>query len=104
MSHEKYQQFIRRMEKAQELSDKLLTNIKENQTDFENLDNAFKSLEDDYVYHFYHQSFKVFGAASQIKQAKELFERLAPDILLVFKSYYLAKWGGSYQSKALYLS
>lgn len=79
MSHEKYQQFIRRMEKAQELSDKLLANIKETQTEIENLDNTFKSLEQDYVYRFYHQSFKVFGAASQIKQAKELFERLAPD-------------------------
>ncbi|HEX8399322.1 MAG TPA: hypothetical protein VF644_17940 [Pyrinomonadaceae bacterium] len=67
------------MEKAQELNDKLLANMKENQTEIENLDNAFKSLEQDYVYRFYHQSFKVFGAASQIKQAKELFERLAPD-------------------------
>jgi hypothetical protein len=79
MSPEKYQQFIRRMEKVQELSDKLLANIKENQTEIENLDNVFKSLEEDYVYRFYHQSFKVFSAASQIKQAKELFERLAPD-------------------------
>lgn len=79
MSPEKYQQFMRRMEKAQELSDKLLANIKENQIEIENLFNAFKSLEEDYVYRFYHQSFKVFGAPSQIKQAKELFERLAPD-------------------------
>ena len=47
--------------------------------EIENLDNAFKSLEEDYVYRFYHQSFKVFSASSQIKQAKELFERLAPD-------------------------
>lgn len=67
------------MEKAQELSDNLLANIKENQTEIENLCLVFKTLEEDYVYRFYHQSFKVFGATGQIKQAKELFERLAPD-------------------------
>ncbi len=70
---------LNRREKARELSDKLLSNIKENRTEIENLRDVFKQFEEDYVYRFYHQSFKVFGAVVQIKQAKELFERLAPD-------------------------
>ncbi len=69
-----------RSEKAPELSDKLLENIKENRAEIERLCDVFRQLEEDYVYRFYHQSFKVFGATAQIKQAKELFERLAPDL------------------------
>ena len=68
-----------RREKANELSDKLLTNIKENKAEIEKLCDVFRQLEEDYVYRFYHQSFKVFGATEQLRQAKELFERLAPD-------------------------
>ncbi len=70
---------LSRREKAQELSDKLLANIKENKTEIKTLCDVLRRLEEDYVYRFYHQSFKVFGAVVQIKQAKELFERLAPD-------------------------
>jgi len=72
---------LSRREKAQELSDKLLANIKKNKAEIEKLRDVFRRLEEDYVYRFYHQSFKVFGATGQIKQAKELFERLAPDSL-----------------------
>ncbi len=79
MTPENLQKMLLRREKAQELSDKLLANIKENKAEIEKLRDIFKQLEEDYVYRFYHQSFKVFGATAQIKQAKELFERLAPD-------------------------
>lgn len=79
MTPKDFQKIMLRREKAQELSDKLLANIKENKAEIERLCDVFKQLEEDYVYRFYHQSFKVFGATAQIKQAKELFERLAPD-------------------------
>ena len=79
MTPEKLEKMLLRREKANELSDKLLSNIKANRAELESLCDVFKELEEDYVYRFYHQSFKVFGATAQIKQAKELFERLAPD-------------------------
>lgn len=76
---ENFQKMLLRREKANELSDRLLANIKQNKAEIEKLRDVFRQLEEDYVYRFYHQSFKVFGATAQIKQAKELFERLAPD-------------------------
>lgn len=79
MTPKDFQKIMLRREKAQELSDKLLANIKENKAEIERLCDVFKQLEEDYVYRFYHQSFKVFGANGQIKEAQELFERLAPD-------------------------
>ncbi len=79
MTPENLQKMLLRREKAQELSDKLLANIKKNKTEIEKLCDVFRQLEEDYVYRFYHQSFKIFGATAQIKQAKELFEWLAPD-------------------------
>ncbi len=79
MTPENLQIMLLQREKAQELSDKLLANIKENKTEIEKLCVIFRKFEEDYVYRFYHQSFKVFGATLQIEQAKELFERLAPD-------------------------
>ena len=79
MMPENLQKMLLRREKAQELSDKLLANIKESKAAIGELRDVFKQFEEDYVYRFYHQSLKVFGAVVQIKQAKELFERLAPD-------------------------
>ena len=38
----------------------------------------FVKNEPEYVYRFYHQSFKVFGMTEQIKYAKALFESRAP--------------------------
>lgn len=79
MTSEKLEKILLRREKANESSDKLLANIKENRAEIEKLCGFFKAFEEDYVYRFYHQSFKIFGATAQITQAKELFERLAPD-------------------------
>lgn len=79
MMPENLQKRMSRQEKAQESSDKLLANIKENKAEIEKLLDVFRQFEEDYVYRFYHQSFKVFGAAAQIKQAVELFQKIAPD-------------------------
>lgn len=79
MTPEKMEKLLLRRKKADELINKLLANIKENRAEIESLRDVFLKLEEDYVYRFYHQSFKVFGATTQIKQAKELFQKLAPD-------------------------
>lgn len=67
------------MDFRQEQSDKLLINIKNNLSEIESLYNVFHTFEEDYVYRFYHQSFKVFGALNEIEQAVLLFEKIAPD-------------------------
>ncbi len=67
------------MDFRQQQSDKLLNHIKDNLSDIESLYKIFLTVEEDYVYRFYHQSFKVFGAASEIERAVHLFERIAPD-------------------------
>ena len=67
------------MKTRQDRSEKLLSRIKANLPEIENLYSVFKSYEEDYVYRFYHQSFKVFGAIEEIKKARDLFEKIAPD-------------------------
>ncbi len=89
MTLENIQNILLPQEKVQELSDKLLANIKENTEEIEQLCKFFRKLEEDYVYRFYHQSFKVFGAIDQVGQAKELFERLAPDSIPLNKWFCL---------------
>lgn len=79
MTPENFQKMLLRREKAQALSDELLANIKRNKAEIERLSDVFHQLEEDYVYRFYHQSFKVFDAVAQIRQAIELFQKLAPD-------------------------
>ena len=95
MTPENLQKMLLRREKAQELSNKLLANIKQNKAEIEKLCDIFKGFEEDYVYRFYHQSFKIFGATAQIKQAVELFERLAPD------SFPLNEWFCSIADEAI---
>ncbi len=95
MMLENLQKMLPRRKKTQELGDKLLANIKENKAALGKLCDVFKQFEEDYVYRFYHQSFKVFGATTQIKQAKELFERLAPD------SFPLNEWFCSIADEAV---
>ena len=67
------------MNTRQDQSEKLLNRIKANLPEIENLYRVFTGYEEDYVYRFYHQSFKVFGAIEEIKKAKDLFEKIAPD-------------------------
>ena len=67
------------MDLRQEQSDKLLISIKNNLSEIESLYDVFNTFEVDYVYRFYHQSYKVFGALNQIEMAVLLFEKIAPD-------------------------
>ncbi len=61
-----------------EQSDKLLNHIKEHLSDIESLYMVFLGVEEGYIYRFYHQSYKIFGAVGEIKRAVDLFERIAP--------------------------
>ncbi|MBA4124296.1 MAG: hypothetical protein H0X72_17780 [Acidobacteria bacterium] len=67
------------MNTKQDQSERLLDRIKANLPEIESLYRIFIGYEEDYVYRFYHQSFKVFGAIEEIKKAKDLFEKIAPD-------------------------
>ena len=79
MDSETLEKVLLQREEIQQSSEKLLSNIKQNKTEIEKRLRIIKRLEEDYVYRFYHQSFKVFGATGEIRQTKELFEKLAPD-------------------------
>jgi len=67
------------MNTKQDQSERLLDRIKANLPEIESLYRIFSGYEEDYVYRFYHQSFKVFSAIEEIKKAKDLFEKIAPD-------------------------
>ncbi|CAN5289648.1 hypothetical protein BH20ACI1_BH20ACI1_24520 [soil metagenome] len=67
------------MDKRQKQSDDILQAIKANFEEIQTLHELFAGLEEDYVYRFYHQSFKVFGMNDVVKQAITLFEKIAPD-------------------------
>jgi hypothetical protein len=67
------------MDIKQTQSELLLNKIKANLAEIERLYKNFISVEEDYIYRFYHQSFKVFGAVEEIKTARVLFEKIAPD-------------------------
>ncbi len=60
-------------------SELLLNKIKANLAEIERLYKNFIPFEEDYIYRFYHQSFKVFGAVEEIRAARILFEKIAPD-------------------------
>ena len=67
------------MDFRQEQSDRLLINIKNNLSEVESLYKIFRMVEEDYVYRFYHQSYKVFGAVNEVESAVHLFEKIAPE-------------------------
>jgi hypothetical protein len=67
------------MDVKQTQSELLLNKIRANLAEIESLYKNFISFEEDYIYRFYHQSFKVFGAVEEIKTARILFEKIAPD-------------------------
>lgn len=58
---------------------KLLENIKLRKAEISSAHCSFTSLEPEYIYRFYHQSFKVFWFADIFKNAKNLFTELAPN-------------------------
>jgi hypothetical protein len=57
----------------------LLGAVKEHLEEIDALLEGFESLEEDAVYRYYHQSFKVYGVQRAIKRVQQLFEALAPD-------------------------
>ncbi len=59
--------------------EQLLNQIKFNFDEITALHRVFIGFEEDFVYRFYHQSFKVFGAVDLIKEAKDLFDKIAPE-------------------------
>lgn len=67
------------MNTKQNKTETLLYQIRNNLSEIESLYRVFVSCEEDYIYHFYHQSFKVFVAIEEIKRAKDLFEIIAPE-------------------------
>jgi hypothetical protein len=76
-------------------ANRLLENIRQHRDAVNRLLSEFGGYEPDFVYRFYHQSFKVFGAKPFIEQAKSLFEQLAP------KSVSLNTWFCSIVDKAI---
>lgn len=67
------------MEKKKQTEAELLANAKARLPDIEALLAAFERAEEDAVYRYYHQSFKVFGQQAMIRRARELLHHLAPD-------------------------
>lgn len=59
-------------------SDVLLVDIKASLTSIEALLERFNMLEEDKIYRFYHQSFKVFALQTPVREAVALFELLRP--------------------------
>ncbi|MDQ6776434.1 MAG: hypothetical protein M3071_09520 [Actinomycetota bacterium] len=56
----------------------LLDAIKTQLTRIDELCEAFDRAEEDGVYRYYHQSFKVYGLQSLIRRAMSLFDEVAP--------------------------
>lgn len=55
----------------------LLNNIKLNINEILDLHKDFTRSEEDLIYRFYHQSFKVFGVINLIAKARILFDKIA---------------------------
>lgn len=66
-----------------ETGGQLLNNIKERKNDIESLLSNLSRAEPDFVYRFYHQSFKVFYTIELIKLAYDLFKQLSPNSALL---------------------
>jgi hypothetical protein len=61
------------------LAEELLANIKAKLDIVEPLSRSFAKSEAEFVYRFYHQSFKVFGYKELIRYAVSFFESLSPN-------------------------
>ncbi len=57
----------------------LLESIKRRLPEIDELLATLAGMEEDSVYRYYHQSFKVYGLQTAIEQAQALIEGLAPD-------------------------
>ncbi len=66
-------------EKKKQIEAELLANAKARLRDIEALLTGFERAEEDAVYRYYHQSFKVFSQQAMIRRARELLRDLAPE-------------------------
>jgi len=58
---------------------KLLRVLKEHQAELVKLQNGLSWLEEDGVYRFYHQSFKVYYLQEGTRKITELFKKILPE-------------------------
>jgi hypothetical protein len=65
-------------EKQRFLANQLLTNIKSNLNIVEPLVASFRKSEPEFIYRFYHQSFKVFGYKELVRFSVNFFEKISP--------------------------
>lgn len=56
----------------------LLAVLKQRQEEVDGLLGIFESAEEDGVYRYYHQSFKVYSLQGAVERAQRLFQELAP--------------------------
>lgn len=70
-------------EQVNELILELLSSIKANLGEIDDIYGKFENREEDYIYRFYHQSFKVFGMQKSINEAVILFRKIAPQSILL---------------------
>lgn len=61
------------------LADLLLANIKSEKDTIDKLVSSFEKSEPEFIYRFYHQSFKVFGYKEIIRYTVQFFEELAAE-------------------------
>ena len=86
---------FRSWEENARLSDVLLANIKQHMPEITELLRKFEDREEDGIYRFLHQSFKVYGLQQPIREAVALFRRLAPE------QVELNKWFAAIADEAL---
>lgn len=63
------------------LSETLLVNIKSEKDPLDKFVSSFEKSEPEFIYRFYHQSFKVFGYKELIQYTVQFLEKLAPEFL-----------------------
>lgn len=66
-------------EKRHSLADLLLAQIKSEKDTLDKLVSSFEKSEPEFLYRFYHQSFKVFGYKELIRYTVQFLEKLAPE-------------------------
>ncbi len=68
-----------KQEDRHRLAEMLLANIRSEKDTIDNLVSSFKKSEPEFIYRFYHQSFKVFGYKELIRYSVKFLEKLAPE-------------------------
>ena len=83
IQNEKYEKALAKIKAAAEkrhaLAKLLLANIKSELDTIDKLAFSFEKAETEFIYRFYHQSFKVFGYKELIRYTIPILEKLAPE-------------------------